>query len=289
MHHSTAPAYRLALGGTVIALSCREAGFDRFLSGYFGRPSAEAAPHLEVELEILPDETPRPVPNSLLLTKRRDGDGFDIDDGLIRGTCDAAAGQARVQLRSTLLEGRMMRIFEQLIYQMFHTAARRGASGALLIHSAGVVRGAWGHLFVGPSGTGKSTVAGLSGKHRVLNDEMNLVDPDRSPSAAAPLLVGTPFNGFFPDKQPGQAPLASLLLLEHGPEHRIEEVAPAEAITRLAAEIVPPVGLEDIPDASTPTGMIDRALALAARVPVRRLVFRPDPAFWDVVPDGAPD
>jgi hypothetical protein len=272
--------YGLALGDVVIALRCPAQGFARFLAGYFDRPSDNRAPALAVDLEIVHDETPCPVPNSLLLTKRADGDGFDIADGLIRGQCDAAAGHARVALRSTLLEGRMMRIFEQLIYQMFHTAARRVGDPALLVHAAGVARDGRGHLFVGPSGAGKSTVAALSRDHHVLNDEMNLVAWDGD----VPWLVGTPFNGFFRDKRAGRWPLADVLLLEQGDGHRLEDAAPAEAAMRLAAEIVPPVGLEDIPAPATPTAMLDRALALLARVPVHRLVFRRDAGFWEVVP-----
>ncbi len=252
----------------------------RFLAHYFGRPTDPGPATVSVDVALARDEHPCPVPNSLLLTKTVDGDRFDIDHGLIHGRWDEAAGRGEVTVRSTLLRGQMMRVFEQLVYQMFHSAARRLGYRAALVHAAGVVRDGRGYLFVGPSGAGKSTVASLSAVHHVLNDEMNLVELDGHP----PVLVGTPFNAFFPDKRGGAAPLAAILLLEQAPAHALLPAAPARAVADLAAQVAPPVGLGDAATLTVHDAMLTAAMALLEQVPAYVLQFRRDPGFWDVVP-----
>ncbi|MBE0566841.1 MAG: hypothetical protein IH621_12825, partial [Krumholzibacteria bacterium] len=209
--------YRLRLGRVVIGLTSPEAGFAGFLAHYFGRPPDPGPATISVDVAIAADPHPCPVPNSLLLTKTVTGGRFDIDGGLIHGRWDETTGHGALTVRSTLLRGQMMRVFEQLIYQMFHSAAHRTAYPAALVHAAGVVRDGRGYLFVGPSGAGKSTVAELSRGHAVLNDEMNLVEWD----GAGATLVGTPFNAFFTGKSEGSAPLAAVLLLEQAPRHAL--------------------------------------------------------------------
>lgn len=272
--------YRLRLGRAVIGLTGSEPGFDGFLAQYFGCPSDPGPATITVGITLDRDPGPCPVPNSLLLTKSVDGDRFTIDGGLIRGRWDEAAGRGEVTVRSTLLRGRMMRIFEQFVYQMFHSAARRLSYRAALVHAAGVVRDGRGYLFVGPSGAGKSTVAALSAMHLVLNDEMNLVELDERP----PRLVGTPFNAFFPGKRPGAAPLAAVLLLEQAAEHALLPAEPARAAADLAAQVAPPVGLGDPAPPGIHDAMLTAAMSLLERVPAHVLRFRPDAGFWDLVP-----
>jgi hypothetical protein len=280
MPSASTPAYRLRLGRVVIEMTSGEPGFCDFLARYFGRPNDPGPATISVDIAIARDAEPCPVPNSLLLTKVVDGGAFDIDDGLIRGVWDQEQGRGRVTVRSTLLRGQMMRIFEQLVYQMFHSAARRAGYRAALIHAAGVMRGGRGYLFVGPSGAGKSTVAGLSAAHAVLNDEMNLVEWQDGRLR----LIGTPFNAFFTDKVAGDAFLETVLLLEQAPEHALAPAGPARAATDLAAQVAPPVGLGDVPDGSTRAAMLEVAVGMMDLVPVQVMRFRKDAGFWDLLP-----
>lgn len=273
--------YHLRLGRVVIALTSPEPDFGGFLAHYFGRPSDPGPATVQLEVVVARDDHPCPVPNSLLVTKTVRGGDIDIDHGLVRGHWDQARGRGRLTVRSTLLRGQMMRVFEQLLYQVFHSAAQRLDYRAALIHAAGVVRAGRGYLFVGPSGAGKSTVARLSAAHSVLNDEMNLVELDEDGGVT---LVGTPFNAFFTAKVEGRAPLAAILLLEQAPEHGLLPVATARAAADLAAQVAPPVGLGDEAPPGTRTAMLDSALAILARVPAHVLRFRQDAGFWEVVP-----
>ncbi|MBK7188684.1 MAG: hypothetical protein IPH86_08445 [bacterium] len=57
----------------------------------------------------------------------------------------------------------------------------------------------------------------------------------------------------------------------------------AEAVTRLGGEIVPFVGLDQVPGPQTLTEMIDAAGAVAAETTLKVMRFTPDSGFWPVL------
>lgn len=286
--------FRLDVGGAVIGLRCAQAGLAEGLSAWFKVASSTKAAALSLDLEVVGhDDAPR-FPRSLLTTKRllpgapadaADGrpggaQAFDIADGLATGWYDAATGCGSLRVKAALLDGQYARIFEQLLYQAHASARRRLEQEAWLVHSSAVIVDGQGFLFVGPSGAGKSTVARLSAGRHVLGDEMSLLLP--RPGGGWD-LAGTPFNGLFREKRPGRAPLRAVLLLAHGPRHELCEVDPAEAVAVLGGEIVPPVGLDEVPGPGTLPAMIDAAHAVAAQVSLKLLRFTPDPGFWTLL------
>jgi hypothetical protein len=281
MPHPLSPnEYRLDLGGAVIAVCCEPAEFAVGLANWFGRPSAVTAPHLRLALELVPHADSPRLPDSLITTKRLGPDGrFDIADGLITGRYDAATGCGSLQVKGALIRGPLMRILEQIFYQAFWSAQQAAGLDAFLIHSSAVIAGGRGFLFVGPSEAGKSTVARLSAAHHVLGDEMNLVRQDNGRL----LVEGTVFNGLFRQKRPGVAPLAGVFILKQARQHTLTEVPLLEAVTALAAEIVPPVGLDQVATRDTLPRMMDLAERLAANSTLKFLEFLPDEGFWPVI------
>ncbi|MEZ4388875.1 MAG: hypothetical protein R3D98_15125 [Candidatus Krumholzibacteriia bacterium] len=275
---SPAP-YRLRLGEVVVELLCPDPDTAAALARYFDRPSDPAAPTVSLRLHMVEHDHQPTVPSSLILGKRLVPGGFDLAQGLVSGTYDPATGRGDLHVLDILSRGRMTRIFEQILYQAFHAACRRTGWDAALVHSSAVVRDGRGFLFVGPSDAGKSTIADLSGDALVLNDEMNLVEF----RPGGPWLLASPFNGHYRHKRPGEAPLAAILLPHKGPRHRLEPVGPGEAAAHVAAQVAPPVPLDELADASTLTAMLDTATRLVQAVPVRRMVFLPDAGFWPEV------
>lgn len=271
--------YRLRVGEVVIALDCPDGDYAASVAAYFGSPSDSAEPTLHLNLKLVPHGDHPRIPNSLILDKRLRGDEFDIAEGLIHGRYDRGGGRGELHVKNALTSGLLTRVFEQILYQAWHSGRTRLGYDACLVHSAGVIHGGRGFLFVGPSEAGKSTIANLSRGRTVLNDEMNLVEfrPD------GPHLLGTPFNGHYRDKQPGAAPLAAVLLLAHGPHHALEPVGAAEAAGAIASQITPPVGLDEVADASTRLQMLETGMRLVQAAPVRRLVFLPDAGFWPLL------
>ncbi len=271
--------FRLEIGSTVIGLVCESAEYASSLAEYFARPPVIAAADIRLDLQIIAHTDTPDIPNSLFTTKRVEAGSFDIADGLICGDFDPATATGTLRVKNILTKGMLPRVFEQVLYQAYYSARNvRGADG-LLIHSSGVIADGAGCLFVGASGQGKSTVADLSVKYLVVNDEMNLVEL----TADEGILHGSPFNGFYEQKSPGQAPLRGIFLLSHGPEHRLQEVGMAEAVAAVATQIVPPVGLEDAVSPDIRLTMIDLATRLCAVAPVWRLEFTPDVGFWEII------
>ena len=269
--------YDFAVGRTVLGLDCGPADFAEGLARWFGAPSADAEPQVVLDCEMVTHEDTPDLPNSLLTSKTLTGDGgFDIAGGLITGRYDAAARRGEIRAKATLLRGRLMRIWEQILYQAYTSARQAQRAEGFLIHSAAVVVDGRGFLFVGPSESGKSTVAVNSRHHHVLGDEMSLVEEGEDGLE----VVGTLFNGTFKEKRPGRAPLAGVFILNQADHHGIAPMGRAEAVAALSTEIVPPVGLDQVPDENTVPAMVDTAATLLDRTEVLRLEFLPDPGFW---------
>jgi len=272
--------YRLDLAGAVMALDCHPPALAPGLASWFARPSSPEEPHIRLHFELVPHADTLELPNSLLKTKTlQDGGRFDIADGLITGRFDPKTGHGEVYPKGALTRGLLKRVMEQIFYQSFYSAARAAGNGSFLLHSSAVIAQGSGFLFVGPSEAGKTTAAINSAAFHVLGDEMTLVVPN----PAGTLIEGTPFNGTFKQKRPGRAPLRAIFLLEQAAQHRILPVDPAEAVSFIAAEVAPPVGLDAVPDKSTVPTMVDLAANLVDQVPVYRLECLPDPGFWRVI------
>ena len=280
--------FRLRVGDAVIGLRALGPQYVTSMESYFQQPSDDAEPDVILTLNVF-DHTDQPrIPASLYTVKETDTGGFHIADDLVRCRFDSATGTGELSVKAALLAGRNMRVFEQLLMQAYHSAARRRGLPGQLVHSAGVIRDGRGYLFVGESGAGKSTVAELSSDHHVLNDEIVMVTPDLAGAPSGNLsgnlsLRGTPFNGFFTGKQPGSAPLVAIFLLAHGPAHRVRDVPRAEATAQITSQIVPPVGLEDALDGKATAATLETAIQLTECVPVKILEFRPDEGFWTAI------
>jgi len=281
------PAYTLDLAGTVLRFICDPARLAPVLAWWFDRPSSSARPHLTVSLELEPHADRLDIPNTLLKTKTVDGTGgFVIHDGLFSGRMNRADGTAAIRAKAALAQGQLKRVLEQIMYQAYYSARALAGETAFLIHSSAAIVDGRGYLFVGPSEAGKTTAIQNSAQYHVLGDEMNLVRAEDDGF----VLEGTPFNGSFREKSPGRAPLAAVLLLSQAPHHRLLAVDPGEATAALAAEVVPMVGLDELPDAATVPNMVDAAAALVETVPVRKLELLPDAGFWqEITREFGPD
>jgi hypothetical protein len=140
----------------------------------------------------------------------------------------------------------------------------------LLVHSALVADAAGsGVLACGPSGAGKSTLARLA-RGRALSDELAAVKLGERQTIA----VALPFW----ESRPGRARLRAILHLEHGARHRLEPLAPKDALRRLATQVLWPVWDEPA---------MARSFAyltdLAEAVPAFDLSFAPTGDVWDFI------
>lgn len=148
--------------------------------------------------------------------------------------------------------------------------------GGFLLHASGIVRDGKAYVFFGPSGAGKTTVTDLSPDDTILSDDLTLVVAEAGGYRAA----GIPF-GLAHHKVPDTRrsfPIGSLNRLVQSRSVRREPMRGARAVAAVAASL--PFVMQETGQAVLAIETVWRALLT---IPVYRLEFRKDDAFWGVV------
>jgi hypothetical protein len=152
------------------------------------------------------------------------------------------------------------------------------AQGGLMLHCAGVLTASGVQLFVGHSGSGKTTASALSSGHAVvLNDDLIVLLPEDGRWRA----YGTPFWNFAAVNREGQTASGFVIgihKLVKDVQVYLEPISRAAAVAELFA---------NCPVVNADPGRAPRLLArcrqLATAVPMQQLHFRKDPSFWEIL------
>ncbi len=131
----------------------------------------------------------------------------------------------------------------------------------LVLHGAGLVADGRGVACCGPSGAGKTTLAGLLPAWAVCDELVAL-----RRAQGRPRLFALPFW----KARPAEADLVAVHVLRHGPQHARRRLGLAEALRALVRHTLWPV---HAPDASH--SALEVAASLAEAVPVWDLAFAP--------------
>ncbi len=252
------------IGGIPIALStCDERFFDLLRQRYKGFLSS-SRPEFELEFDLMDTGSA----SDREVRVRREGDEWLLERGDFHARWDPRTGRGRVRQNANPYSlDSVLRILHSLIL------AERGG---FLLHSASAICEGRAYLFSGVSGAGKTTMTRLAPADiTLLTDEISYLRP----SAGGYRAFGTPFAGELAKSGENcAAPISALFFLEKGPENRVEELPPAEAVRRLMRNIL--FFAED-------RGLVEKLFATACdfalRVPIRRLTFYPDARVWDEV------
>ncbi len=108
--------------------------------------------------------------------------------------------------------------------------------GLLEMHSSVVMNGGKGYLFLGKSGTGKSTHSSLWLKHipgtELLNDDNPILRlmPDGSAR-----VYGSPWSGKTPCYKAKDVPAGAVVRIRQAPFNKIERLSPLQAYASLMA------------------------------------------------------
>ncbi len=266
-------AVAIGIGGMAIALHTQDLGFRQLLEDrYAGFVEAGSHPQFDFDIDLFdPSDQFEPAE-----TKHAEDDvQVRLQDGqwlLQRGdfsACwDATAGRGHIrQSRNPYAVDSVLRIVHTLIL------ARQGG---FLVHAASAIHHGRAFLFAGVSGAGKTTISRLApADATLLTDEISYVRRAGNAYEA----WGTPFAGELARVGENQAAsLATLFLLEKGPENRIEEVAAAEAVRLLLRNI-----LFFAEDPELVSLVFRSACEFVEKVPVRRLIFVPDKSVWEII------
>lgn len=272
--------FNLRVGKAVLSLAFRHRRECTAFGKYFDRPSVPGPGDVQLSVRYRNDVRGlERIPDSLFLSKKGDGEGFSVADGLIEGRFSPGSGEGELVVQSMITEGNFARIFEQILYQAYWSAIRRKGIDAPLLHSCGIVRNGYGYAFTGKSGSGKSTVTGFADGGIVLNDEITVIEL----GYPRPVVSDTPFNGYFRGKREGSAELRGIMLLRQAPFHRITRTFSAEDVKTLSREIIPPMGLETPLSTGVYWEMLGYAERIRDSIPLYAMEFLPDPGFWHYI------
>jgi hypothetical protein len=139
--------------------------------------------------------------------------------------------------------------------------------GTVLFHAAVVSYEGKGYMFLGPSGTGKSTHAGLWLKYI---EGAELVNDD-NPVVRDGVVYGSPWSGKTPCYRNVSYPLGGIVMLSQAPYNKIERLGGLQAYAALVASISGKRWDERIAD-----GLHQTENTLASSIPVWHLDCLPD-------------
>ena len=144
----------------------------------------------------------------------------------------------------------------------------------MAFHSSVIRYRGRGVLFLGESGTGKSTHTRLWREHipgaELLNDDSPIILATDSEA----LVHGSPWSGKTPCYRNESCPIAAVVRLSQAPHNRIRRLRPIESIGALLPS-APPAFARDERLSDDTCGLLSR---LIAQVPVYHLECLPDAA-----------
>ena len=137
----------------------------------------------------------------------------------------------------------------------------------LCIHAAVVSCGGKGYLFLGPSGTGKSTHAQLWLKHFEGTELVN----DDNPVVRGGVVYGSPWSGKTPCYRNVSVPIGGIVMLSQAPYNKIRRLSGIEAYVDLAESVGGKVW-----DSRIAEGLHQAENRLAQTIPMWHLECLPD-------------
>ncbi|MFZ0808155.1 MAG: hypothetical protein WAN03_18330 [Candidatus Sulfotelmatobacter sp.] len=167
---------------------------------------------------------------------------------------------------------------------------------AIELHGAGIVTSdGVGNLFVGHSGAGKSTTTRLwtaLEDVEVLSDDRIIVrrecvekqlphrafGPVRNASVSRMRMYGTPWHGEAMYASPNSAPLARIVILEHGRGNILTPLSPSQAVAELFARSFVPFHRHEYVESA-----LTFLQEVVEAVPVYRFAFEPDQRAVDTI------
>ena len=158
-------------------------------------------------------------------------------------------------------------VLDSALRLMFDLAT--AGKGTLCIHAAVVSCGGKGYLFLGPSGTGKSTHAQLWLKHIEGTDLVN----DDNPVVRDGMVYGSPWSGKTACYRNVSVPIGGIVRLSQAPYNKIRRLSGIEAYVDLAESVGGKVW-----DSRIAEGLHQAENKLASTVPMWHLECPPDEA-----------
>ena len=223
-------------------------------------------PHLSIEIILTGQERTSTLMDTGMTIEK---EGIYFTASGYQGHLSPETGTGQLTL-SSLYPVEDIDYFIRVVYSLLAFQA-----GGVMLHAAGIIRDGLTHLFMGPSGAGKTTVARLSPQYTVLNDDLVILLPENN----AWRVYGTPFWNLTQVKPSARsASLGGLYRLEQANIVHLEPLTNSKAVAELVANT--PVLSQD---PTRTTVLLERLNRIAQSTPLKKLYFQPDPSFWKLI------
>ena len=169
--------------------------------------------------------------------------------------------------RIILPECKFKKVFYEALKMMYDLAT--AGKDTLHVHAAVVSCGGKGYLFLGPSGTGKSTHAQLWIKHIGGTELVN----DDNPVVRDGVVYGSPWSGKTPCYRNVSYPIGGIVMLSQAPYNKIRRLSGIEAYVDLAESVGGKIW-----DSRIAEGQHQTENTLASTIPMWHLECLPDEA-----------
>lgn len=169
--------------------------------------------------------------------------------------------------RIILPECKFKKVFYEALKMMYDLAT--AGKDTLHVHAAVVSCEGKGYLFLGPSGTGKSTHAQLWLKHFEGTELLN----DDNPVVRDGVVYGSPWSGKTPCYRNVSYPIGGIVMLSQAPYNKIRRLSGIEAYVDLAESVGGKIW-----DSRIAEGLHQTENKLASTVPMWHLECLPDEA-----------
>lgn len=149
--------------------------------------------------------------------------------------------------------------------------------GGLLLHASAVLVEGRVWVFLGASGTGKTTLAEeLRGAGETFSVDCSLVYVDKG---REPVAYPTPFSDWNGTVVPREEhPVAGIVFIEQAPEPWVKRISTLEATRRLMHQIIMVPGQPD-----STARALESGEALCGQVGCYHMGFRRDESFWPLL------
>lgn len=157
----------------------------------------------------------------------------------------------------------------------------------LCLHSAAVARKNSGFLFLGESGSGKSTVA------RISDDEgLNVIGEDRifllDKYASYQLAAGPHLNTTFINNSFARPELKAIFILHKDKKDKLSIINPQSTAKHLFAALIQNSVVNHLPEQLVKQAF-ESICEISKKIPAYKLHFRKSPDFWQLIDEQFPD
>lgn len=189
------------------------------------------------------------------------------DNGVLKGLYLVKRADLRINMKSKI-EAIILFLIDEVSKGIFKSASD------LNLHASSVERHGKGYIFLGKSGSGKTTICGLSGDSGIIHDEVIITRKKKNNY----FLFSPRFNIKNPVSVQSRK-MNAIFFIRKSRYNRLKRMSLKESLKE---------GLEHCRNhrfAHNPVPVYERLLNLFKNIPCYRLYFKKDPSFWKLI-DG---